>query len=353
MSFGEKMNKTDNFNQYNLKNTSYDYINSYINNDFCGLIIHGYLNDKSCEHHYYDMYFSRINLCAYNEQVNQYQNGILKDISVTVNKDNFFDVHIELENCSGIIVLDFQCELCNISFLHYRGIDYTNVYNSDEYKDMLNKYLYLENEKYFSENNIVQITDEFSLAETVYLHEDKGIVLSMSCNQLLRNGETIYNYMSIDHHHNSYKKLIYHSNGHRYYPYNVDLYGISYIDVDSLERYDYIPKGYDNNYGLICGESFIITDIYYDSNTNLVAYEGCYWAGTSDVMVGDLTNPLNFNPYLISIHVLLDPDYEEFDDVDFGKWNEHSLTVKIDNHKTIDVDFDTIVENLSKDNTIH
>lgn len=348
------MNLTDKFNIYNLKNTIYDHIYCYFaNDDFCGLNIYGDLNDKTYEHHHYNIYFRRININEDNGRINKYQNGILKDISVTENGVNTFDVHMVLENPSGIIILDFQCEDCDIAFYHYRGLDYTNVYSTDEYKDMINRYLYLDSDEYFSEENVIQITDEFSLIQKVYLHEGNGTIISMSWNFLKKNGKIIYKYMSVDNHRKPYDELIYHSNGHRYYPYHVDLYGISYIDVDTLERYDYIPRGCDNDYGLVCGESYIITKVCYDSNTNLVAYEGCYWGGTSDVMVGDLTNPLSFNPYLISIHELLDPDYEVFDDVDFEKWNENFLTVKIDYKNTRDVDLHGLIEELNSNYNVH
>ena len=47
-------------------------------------------------------------------------------------------------------------------------------------------------------------------------------------------------------------------------------------------------------------------------------------------MVGDLSNPLDFNPRLISVHEIIDPEYEEVDDVNFYKWNENSLSVELD-----------------------
>ena len=106
--------------------------------------------------------------------------------------------------------------------------------------------------------------------------------------------------------------------------------------------FHYIPKGRDSIYDSYCGESFIITGIYYDISTNLVAYEGCYWAGTSDVMVGDLTNPLSFNSKLISIYEIVDPEYEEMDDVDFYEWKEESLSVKLDGKEIRDIDIQEI-----------
>ena len=139
----------------------------------------------------------------------------------------------------------------------------------------------------------------------------------------------LYEFTSIDEHHNPFQEWIHHSNGHRYYPFHISLYGISYLDIDTLEVFHYIPRGYDNDYGAPNGESFIITDIHYDPQSDLIAYGGCYWAGTSDVMVGVFRDPMQFDPHLCSVHEILDPEYEELDDVDFDKWDD-GLLVKAD-----------------------
>ena len=77
-----------------------------------------------------------------------------------------------------------------------------------------------------------------------------------------------------------------------------------------------------------------------------MAYEGCYWAGTSDVMVGDLTNPMDFNPKLISIHEIVDPEYEDLDDVDFYEWKEESLSVKLDIKEVREIGIQEIFEKI-------
>lgn len=326
------MNDIEKFNQYNLANSVYDYINCYVVNehDFCGMNLHGNLNDEGCEYRHFDISFGKISVSMPAEKINKYQNGILRNIVVEGNKSDGFNVQIEIQNCEGRLVLEFLCSSCNIHFLRYRGIDYTNVFGTDRYNEDVKKYLYLEDDKYFEDKCEIEIEDGIFLLQKNYLHKAGNRHYFMSRYCIQKDGEIVYSYISVDGHHIPHKKLIYHKNGHRYYPHHVDLYGISYIDVDTLEVFNYIPKGYDNDYGACCGESFIITGVYYDVNTNLVAYEGCYWGGTMDVMVGDLTNPLNFNPILISVHKIIDPEYEEIDDIDFCKWNKDSLSVKLD-----------------------
>lgn len=82
------------------------------------------------------------------------------------------------------------------------------------------------------------------------------------------------------------------------------------------------------------GESFIVTKVLYDPATDLVAYEGCYWAGPSDVMVGKLDDPLNFDPHLISINKMIDPESDECYEIDFGSWEADGITVKVEDAGT-------------------
>lgn len=72
-----------------------------------------------------------------------------------------------------------------------------------------------------------------------------------------------------------------------------------------------------------------MTGVFYDKDTDLIAYEGCYWGGPSDVMVGDLSQPLNYDPHLVSIYEMLEPD-EDFCDVDFVRFEDGLLFVKCD-----------------------
>ena len=46
------------------------------------------------------------------------------------------------------------------------------------------------------------------------------------------------------------------------------------------------------------------------------------------MMVGELADPLRFDPHLANIHELVDPDYEEYDDIDFVRWEKDALVVQ-------------------------
>ena len=147
---------------------------------------------------------------------------------------------------------------------------------------------------------------------------------------ILKNDIEIYSFLNIDDQVNLKEPLILHSNGRRYIAFHVDLYGLSYIDPDTLEVYNYVPEGEQHDFRSAVGESFIITDIHYDRNTDLVAYGGCWWAAPSEVYIGYLNDPLCYDPHLIRIHEWLDPEWEEIDDIDFVGWDSENLVLNCD-----------------------
>lgn len=209
---------------------------------------------------------------------------------------------------------------------------YKNVYGTDDYNKFIDKYRYVIDDKFLYETENYELSDGFSLEISTYEEEKqrKGhtVILVVAQKVILKNADkTIYEYYCFYDHIRPFTEIINHKNGHRYYPFHVDLYGISFLDVDTLEVYNYIPEGCQHNCEYPYGESFIIIDIHYDSESNLIAYGGCYWAGPYEVMVGDFSDPLNFNPHLISLHDILDPEY---DSIDFKEWKNNRLYISCD-----------------------
>ena len=315
------------------------------NNEFYSLHIKGdYVNG---EYRYFDIIIGRIpvnspDLKEKLVSLNTLEFPVLKAVAAT-RKDRIYDVKLVLDNKGSETGLEFTCGLFNVSGKHYRGFDYTNVFGTPEYLEMEEMYRYVFDEQYFLEEKITELPDGFSLLQRNYIHKTDNVHGS-KC-ELCRDGKCIYAYSTCDHHHTPYKEFILHSNGHRYYPFHVDLYGISYIDVDTQGVFNYIPRGYDNQYGAPNGESFIVTKVHYDPASDLVAYDGCYWAGPSEVMVGKLGDPLNFDPHLISVNEILDPEGEEDYDVSFVSWNEEGMTINIvggDGERTIKLSFDDL-----------
>ncbi len=246
--------------------------------------------------------------------------------------------------------LDFLCKKFSVTLMKYRGMSYKNMY-SEWVKD-LTKAAYVECEKYFKDEETHELEDGFTLnIKDYYDIEEKTPNYEVMKAYLqvceLKGGDLKYRYrLTANSNPHTFFKFIHHSNGHRYFPFHISLYGMSYLDPDSGEVYHYIPEGYQHNAEWTFGESFIVTGVYYDSRTDLVAYEGCYWAGPSDVMVGDLSDPLNFDPHLVSIHEIIDPDYEEIDDVDFARFEDGKIIVKCDSKTEREVALDVIIEKI-------
>ena len=331
------------------------------NDKLYSIRIHGDFVNNTYRH--YDLVFSGIRIKNFRckgdypetflNKLEMMNGTVITGLSVD-NKLKKFYVKLELAAEKRIFNISFQCETFWAYGVHYRGMDYTNVYGTPEYLKWAEDRSYVFDEKYFFGENVAELPDGYSLSVRNYLHRTEHADLSYGSKcEFRKDGNCIYSYTTYDHHHHSYKDFIFHSNGHRYYPFHIDLYGISFIDVDTLDVFNYIPRGYDNDYGLPAGESFIVVSVNYNKETDLIAYEGCYWAGPYDVMVGKLNDPLNFDPHLISVSEYFDRKHEELPEIDFASWDEDGLTVKYETDDGVEekiVAFDVLKKEMGKQN---
>lgn len=241
-------------------------------------------------------------------------------------KRDLYDISVSLDNG---ITLGFSCMQIYRHFEMYKGKSYKNVYS--EWSKYLEKFAYVESAEYFREEEDISLPEGYSLNVKSYIDMDKHVIKAqLDVCRLTKNGEYVYEYKCTYNHLCSCKGLVYHGNGRKYLPFQVDLYGISWLDLESGEVYNYIPEGCPHDIDAYCGESFIITDIHYDPQSNLIAYGGCYWGGNSDIMVGDFSDPLNYDPHLISISEIIDPEYDECYDIDFRRFKDGKLVVSAD-----------------------
>lgn len=228
--------------------------------------------------------------------------------------------------------LNFSGKKASLSLLKYRGMSYRNMYG--EWLKNLEKSAYVEFDGYFQDEETHELEDGFTLKIKSYADiEEKSpqynvVKASLRRCELFKSGELFYRWANSDNSNpRTFFDFVHHSNGHRYFPFHIDLYGISYLDLETGEAYHYIPEGHSHNADWMLGESFIVTDINYDSKTDLIAYNGCYWACPSDVMVGDFSEPMNFDPHLVSINSIIDPEGDECYDTDFARFEDGMLVV--------------------------
>ncbi|MDE6502003.1 MAG: hypothetical protein K2L10_07965 [Ruminococcus sp.] len=207
---------------------------------------------------------------------------------------------------------------------------YKNVYGTEKYKEFIDSKRYVIDDKFFHQTGIWELSDGFVVEYTIYddtEQKEKGFssTKAVGAKIILRNKKRkVYEYYCFNSYAYGFKDIIHHKNGHKYYPFHVDMYGISYLDVDTMEEYHYIPEGYKHNDDRMCGESFLIYNAYYDRKSNLIAYDGTYLGMAYDVMVGDFSNPLDFNPHLVSLYDIFNNKYEE---IDFKEWKDDKLYV--------------------------
>ncbi|MCX4356926.1 MAG: hypothetical protein OSJ43_12025 [Oscillospiraceae bacterium] len=268
--------------------------------------------------------------------------AVIDDLDIAKNGE-LYSVKLSLNIGGEKRDIVFVCKRVGITPKKYRGMSRRNMYAM--WLKSLDDYAYIESEKYFDDEETHEF-NEFTLNIKNYSHRDSKVVRSFAVCELTGEGLK-YRYRSTSYSNpHTFFDIIRHSNGHRYFPFHIDLYGISYLDVDSGEVYHYIPEGCEHDADWDFGESFIITDIHYDPRTNFIAYGGCYWAGPSDVMVGDFSKPLNFDPYLVSVNEFIDPKYEECWELRFVRFEENGVVVKNEHGTEFFVEFDKIKQRM-------
>ena len=88
------------------------------------------------------------------ESLKTVKNPVLKGVLAT-RKEKDYHVKMVVENNGSETGLEFTCRHFSASGVHYFGFDYTNVYGTPEYLEMLEKYRYVFDEQYFCEEDIL------------------------------------------------------------------------------------------------------------------------------------------------------------------------------------------------------
>ena len=243
---------------------------------------------------------------------------------------DFFLVKMVVETNNDAEEIVFRCRDVRPDYYRYKGMSYRNLYGAEDYQKAIDGQRYVLDQEYFKRKEEIALPDGYSIETALYEDIDQYTFKARLQKCILKkSSKAVYEYLCTYYHGARFKDFILHSNGRRYFPFHVDLYGISYLDIDSLEVYHYVPEGDTHDFSYPCGESFIVTDIHYDKNTDLIAYGGCYWASPSGVMVGDFSDPLNFDPKLFDKGKILDPDSEGYE-IDFKEWQDNELVVTVE-----------------------
>jgi len=198
--------------------------------------------------------------------------------------------------------------------------DLTNIAYSDEYiiqKSNIVDLAYKPNNKTteteIMENDLKRIITEYRVK-----HNDKSYFCA--ANKVYNPDNTLlFEYFNFYHHPFFCTKITY-NNGKQYLFYKTDLYGYSVFSIDTKETFDYYPK--------YKGETFIGTDIYFNSNNNVFAVEGCYWACPVDTFLLKIDNPLKQFTEYGNTHLMIEGDYDKYDDTNFVEWIGNDIKLK-------------------------
>ena len=116
-----------------------------------------------------------------------------------------------------------------------------------------------------------------------------------------------------------------HSNGHKYLIYNIDLYGYSVLELDTLKNVNYLPiESYKD--GDEFDETFIFCDAHYNEYNDCLAVEGCFWSAPDSIMLLDFKEPLK----IIEANKWIDMNdvigKERYHNIDFESFNKDNIT---------------------------
>ena len=208
--------------------------------------------------------------------------------------------------------------------------DLTNIAYSNEYSEHKAKIINLAYNPIhkIGENEIVSGKLRRIVSEYKTKYNDKTYFCSN--NKVYDEDTFIFEYFNLYHHYFFCEKVTY-NNGRDYIFYKTDLYGYNVFEMDTKSTFDYFPKC---SFMGDLAETFIGTDIHFNKNNNIFAVGGCYWACPTDVFLLKINNPLEQYEKYVNTHLIIDEDYEKYDDIDFIEWESNDIKLKCWNIET-------------------
>lgn len=220
-------------------------------------------------------------------------------------------------------------------------ISYINVY--DKVKENGEKYRHVIDPLYSKGTEEHDLGDGCSLRVNTYerVMEMWGTnrpVQAVLC-QLFREGRQVTSFFQYGDARTAHvARVVRHSSGREYFLFKEDLYGLSVMDLADGRCVRYIPEGYRHKPEYLYGESLIVTGIHYHPASDLIALDGCYWAGPGEVYVFDFSDPFihegrEYRPCFFSLRERFDSDYDEGTNIDFAAWEGDRLLCSCDGER--------------------
>jgi hypothetical protein len=199
--------------------------------------------------------------------------------------------------------------------------DLTNIAYSDEYTELKNRiinsaysHVNRKRDSEIIEGNLKRIIEEYRTNDNKYF----------CSNNKVYDGENklLFEYFNL-YHHNFFCKEIKYNDG-KYIFYKTALYGYNVFETNTGKTFEYFPKCSFGENGV---ETFIATHIFFNKNNNMFAVEGCYWACPVDTFLIKIDSPLKQFDGYVNIHLIVDEDYQKYDDISFVKWENNNIEV--------------------------
>jgi hypothetical protein len=92
------------------------------------------------------------------------------------------------------------------------------------------------------------------------------------------------------------------------------------FDLTDKKDFHYIPKE---------TETFIWTEIFYNSKNNVLIVSGCLWGCPYSTLMLDFNNPMRDTKW-VDIHKEIDDEYWKYRGIDFVRWDNDNLILKAD-----------------------
>ena len=212
-----------------------------------------------------------------------------------------------------------------------------NAYDAEAFEKYKEYYVECFREENISEEEEKEISFGYRIKSVTYIMPQKGYELYAYKQYLYdAKGEEVCTWFVYDtHDFLNFSDVFMHSDGEKYFIYKECLYGYSVLRLSDLKLLHYVPYGQvsQNEPMQQIGESFIMTDFYYNNETDMIATNGCFWAAPTDVVVIDFKQPLAEPKKMLTFHKLIDPNYEndDLEDVEFKHWDKDELIVQTGN----------------------
>ena len=184
------MEKTELLHAHNFENTVITKLccNAFEGRSerYCTMTIQGNFGDEEKEYRHYNLYFIRSQDLLPTEELQTLTNPVLRKINV-VKTDQTYHAKLEISSDSQTISLDFHCSF-DVGRSHYRGFDYTNIYETKEFDAWADHFRYAESPEYFQNESTISLPDGYSLLCKEYLHQTEHTVRACFSRYTLQKG---------------------------------------------------------------------------------------------------------------------------------------------------------------------